>query len=172
MTFSTSSCVTNDNNDELTLAEGANALAPTSDNGEETTLAENKPAIVNTHIKTVDGRTDLISPLYRSDITHVVKIKCGAPKKHEWHVRLDAFKYWRHEDPSAAKYSIAENFTFIEVKKDGPVKPGDIIEIVVDRNMGASSIYGEYKINFPEYSEFGNQGYKIIDASSGVRRAP
>jgi hypothetical protein len=102
------------------------------------------------------------------DKTHVVKIKCGAPKKHEWHVRLDTFKYWYHEDPSIAKYSISN--TLFEVKYDGSIKPGDIIEIVVDRNMGTSSIYGSYGITLPEYPEFGDQGYKIIDASSGVHR--
>jgi len=102
------------------------------------------------------------------DQTHAVKIKCGAPKKHDWHVRLDSFKYWRHEDPSIAKYSITN--AFFEVKKEGPVKPGDIIEIIVDRNMGTSSIYGAYHIAFPDYPEFGELGYRIIDADSGVHR--
>jgi len=96
------------------------------------------------------------------DNIHAVKIKCGAPRLFDWHVRLDTFKYWYHEDPTIAKYSIANNLF--------EAKSGDIIEIIVDRNIGTSSTYGVYNITFPDYPEFGEQGYKIIDANSGVHR--
>ena len=59
---------------------------------------------------------------------------------------------------------------FFEVKREGLLRPGSIIDIVVDRNPETSSTYGVYTITFPDYPEFGEQGYKIIDASSGVNR--
>jgi len=102
------------------------------------------------------------------DKTHVVRITCGEPYEHDWHVRLDTFRYWYHEDPNIAKYSIAN--TYFEASRGGPIQPGDVIDIIVDRNMGSSSIYGSYAITLPDYSGFGDQGYKIIDNSSGVHR--
>ena len=70
-----------------------------------------------------------------------------------------------HDKP---KYSIDK--AFFEVKREGELYPGSVIDIIVDRNPATSSTYGAYKFIFPDYPDFGEQGYKIIEAKSAVNR--
>jgi beta-glucanase (GH16 family) len=100
-----------------------------------------------------------------ADADHTVRIVASpAGDDYGGFVRMETFKYWYHEDASKPKYTI-EN-TYFEATPDGAVKPGDVIEILVDRNAATGSTYGAYSIELPEYPEYGDAGYKLVSADS------
>ena len=70
--------------------------------------------------------------------------------------------------PSKPEYSVDN--PFFEVKRESLLCPGSIIDIVVERNPAAGSTYGSYTVTFPDYPEFGEQGYNVVDAKSSVNR--
>ena len=49
-------------------------------------------------------------------------------------------------------------------------EPGGILEIAIDRNPATSSTYGAYTFKFPDYPDFGDLGYKVIEGGSAVNR--
>ncbi|MBB6732341.1 hypothetical protein H7C18_15580 [Cohnella sp. CBP 2801] len=102
------------------------------------------------------------------DEDHVVTIQEeeGAPNGR--YTRLNDFKYWYHEDTSIPKYTLENNN--YQVSQDGPIKPGDVIDILIDRNAASGSTYGSYNITLPSYPDFGDKGYQIISNSSQVMR--
>ncbi|MEK0314597.1 chitobiase/beta-hexosaminidase C-terminal domain-containing protein [Cohnella sp. 56] len=102
------------------------------------------------------------------DQDHVVTIQEAGGASTGRYTRLSNFKYWYHEDNSVAKYTLENNY--YQVSPDGPIKPGDIIHILVDRNAASGSTYGDYGISLPSHPEYDNNGYKIIAQYSPVMR--
>jgi len=98
------------------------------------------------------------------DQDHVVTVQeaGGAPEGR--YTRLNNFKYRYHEDNSVPKYTLENNY--YQVSQNGPIKPGDIIHILVDRNAATGSTYGSYGITLPSYPN----GYQIIANASQVMR--
>ncbi|MEK0314598.1 chitobiase/beta-hexosaminidase C-terminal domain-containing protein [Cohnella sp. 56] len=98
------------------------------------------------------------------DQDHVVTIQEAGGASTGRYTRLSNFKYWYHEDNSVPKYTLENNY--YQVSPDGPIKPGDIIHILVDRNAASGSTYGDYGISLPSYPN----GYQVIASSSPVMR--
>ena len=90
---------------------------------------------------------------------------------------IDWIRVWEDE-PNTPRFDTAlplnaddgvPKFSLVETAFESSVQ-GEIIEIEIERNMASSSIYGTYTVKFPDYAEFGEHGYKVINANAGVNR--